>query len=151
MGEIQMAVTAKHKKAKVFRDYLIQTESVNMFKEEETDNAILFRSIYTFGENERKQFMLVIDDSVYLAMQALIVQDVPEAKRADVLALINELHFQYPTVKYVLTAEGQIMTSTVYHMHEKNLEPSIIIRCTIELLKAINEQHYPRIKAILED
>ena len=40
-----MNVTAKHKKARIFRDFLIETNGINMFKEEEKENAILFRSL----------------------------------------------------------------------------------------------------------
>ena len=34
-----MNVTAKHKKARIFRDFLIETNGINMFKEEEKENA----------------------------------------------------------------------------------------------------------------
>lgn len=145
-----MAVTAKHKKARIFRDFLIETEGMNMFREEEQENTIFFRSIFPFPNEEKKQFMLIIDDSIYLTMQALIAQDIPVEKRGAVIELINQIHFEYPTVKYVLTPEGQIMTSTVFHAHENNLDPSIVLRCTVELFKVISTQHYPRIMQVLE-
>ena len=148
MGEQPMAVTAKHKKARIFRDFLIETDGMKMFKEEEQERAILFRSIYPFGE-EKKQFMLIIDDSIYLTMQALIMQDIPEEKRDEVVKLINQIHFEFPTVKYVLTPDGQLMTSAVYHAHENNLDPSLVIRCTVELFKVISAQHYDRFKQVL--
>ena len=34
-----MNVTAKHKKARIFRDFLIETNGINMFKEEEKENG----------------------------------------------------------------------------------------------------------------
>ncbi|MGL4800061.1 MAG: hypothetical protein ACRDDX_09560 [Cellulosilyticaceae bacterium] len=145
-----MAVTTKHKKARMFRDFLIETEGMNMFKEEENEKVIFFRSVYPFPNEERKQFMLIIDDSVYLTMQALIVQDVPEAKRDEMIKLINQLQFEYPTMKYVLTPDGQVMTSTVFHAHENNLDPKMVIRCTVEIMKVIATQHYDRFKQVLE-
>ena len=75
-----MNVTAKHKKARIFRDFLIETNGINMFKEEEKENAILFRSLYPVREDDKKQFMLIIDDTVYVTMQALIVPEVQKKK-----------------------------------------------------------------------
>lgn len=150
MGEPKMAVTTKHKKARIFRDFLIQTEGMNMFKEEENGNVIFFRSIYPFPNEERKQFMLIIDDTVYLTMQALIIGDIAEEKRDDIIRLINQIQFEYPSVKYVLTPDGQLMTSTIFHAHENNFDPQMIVRCTVELMKVIASQHYPRFKQVLE-
>ena len=132
-----MNVTAKHKKARIFRDFLIETNGINMFKEEEKENAILFRSLYPVREDDKKQFMLIIDDTVYVTMQALIVPEVPEEKRDEMLKLINTIHLEYPTVKYVLTPTGQVMTSMVFHAHEKNFDPASTLRCILELLKVL--------------
>lgn len=151
MGEPKMAVTAKHKKARIFRDFLIQTEGMKMFKEEENENVIFFRSIFPFPDEEKKQFMLIIDDSIYLTMQALILPDIPVEKRDAIVKLINQIHFEYPTVKYVLTPDGQLMTSTVFHAHENNLDPSVVLRCTVELFKVISTQHYDRFKKVLAE
>ncbi|MEG1636393.1 MAG: hypothetical protein RR324_02680 [Cellulosilyticaceae bacterium] len=127
MGEYQVAVTAKHKKAREFRDFLISSNSINMFKEEEINNSIIFRSVYQVREDAKKQFMIIIDDSVYIHMQSLILSDIPEEKTDAMLRVLNELHFEYPTVKYVLTKEGHIMTSMAFHATEKSMDPSIIV------------------------
>ena len=145
-----MAVTAKHKKARIFRDFLIETDGMKMFREEEQEKVILFGSIFPFPNEEKKQFMLIVDDTIYLTMQALILTDIPEEKRDDVIRLINQIQFEYPTVKYVLTPDGQLMTSTVYHAHENNLDPGLVIRSTVELFKVISTQHYPRFQQVLE-
>lgn len=144
-----MAVTTKHKKARIFRDFLINSNSVNMFKEDEINNSIVFRSVYNVRENDKKQFMLIIDDSVYIHMQSLILADIPEEKRDEMLRVINQLHFEYPTVKYVITQEGHLMTSMAFHATEKNLDPSIIIMCTIEFFKVLAKDHYDRLLAVL--
>lgn len=145
-----MAVTSKHKKARVFRDFLIQTEGTKMFKEEENEQAILFRSIFPFPDEEKKQFMLIIDDSIYITMQSLILADIPAEKRDAMIELINQIHYEYPTMKYVLTPDNQLMTSTVYHAHEKNMDSAMIMRCTVELFKTIANNHYGRFKQVLE-
>ncbi|MGL6174440.1 MAG: hypothetical protein ACRC1P_07500 [Cellulosilyticaceae bacterium] len=144
-----MAVTTKHKKARIFRDFLINSNSVNMFKEDEINNSIVFRSVYNVKEDDKKQFMLIIDDSVYIHMQSLILADIPEEKRDEMLRVINQLHFEYPTVKYVITKEGHLMTSMAFHATEKNLDPSIIIMCTIEFFKVLAKDHYDRLLAVL--
>ena len=144
-----MAVTAKHKKARAFRDFLISSNSVNMFKEEEINNSIVFRSVYQVKEDAKKQFMIIIDDSVYIHMQSLILSDIPEEKRDAMLRVINELHFEYPTVKYVLTKEGHLMTSMAFHATEKSMDPSIIVMCTIEFFKTVAKDHYDRLLAVL--
>lgn len=144
-----MAVTAKHKKARIFRDFLISSNSVNMFKEEEIGTSIIFRSIYKVREDDSKQFMIIFDDSVYVHMQSLILADIPEEKRDAMLNVINEIHFEYPTVKYVLTKEGHVMTSMAFHATEKNIDPSIIVMCTIEFFKVVAQNHYERFLAVL--
>ena len=144
-----MAVTAKHKKARIFRDFLISSNSVNMFKEEEIGNSIIFRSIYKVREDDSKQFMIIFDDSVYVHMQSLILADIPEEQRDAMLNVINEIHFEYPTVKYVLTKEGHVMTSMAFHATEKNIDPSIIVMCTIEFFKVVAQNHYERFLAVL--
>lgn len=149
MGETSMNVTAKHKKARIFRDFLIETNGVNMFKEEEKEHAILFRSMYPVREDDKKQFMFIIDDSIYVTMQSLIISEVPEEKRSEMIELINQIHFEYPTVKYVLTPTGQVMTSAIYHGHEGSFDAGTAIKCTIELFKVISNDHYARFMKIL--
>lgn len=149
MGETSMNVTAKHKKARIFRDFLIETDGVNMFKEEEKEHAILFRSMYPVREDDKKQFMFIIDDSIYVTMQSLIIAEVPEEKRAEMLQVINQIHFEYPTVKYVLTPTGQIMTSSIFHAHEANFDAGTAVKCTIELFKVIAKDHYGRFLQVL--
>lgn len=144
-----MAVTAKHKKARIFRDFLINNESVNMFKEEEVERAILFRSVYPVKEDDKKQFMLIVDDTVYITMQALILKDIPEEKRDAILRLANKIHIEYPTVKYVLTEDGQLMTSMVFHAHESNMDPGLILTCIIEFFKVVSTNHNDRFLDVL--
>ena len=144
-----MAANPRHKKARMLRDFMIETQTVNMFKEEEKENAILFRSLYPVREDDKKQFMLIIDDTVYVTMQALIVPEVPEEKRDEMLKLINTIHLEYPTVKYVLTPTGQVMTSMVFHAHEKNFDPASTLRCILELFKVITNNHYDRFLKVI--
>ncbi|MGL4362478.1 MAG: hypothetical protein ACRCSG_04285 [Cellulosilyticaceae bacterium] len=144
-----MSVTTKHKKARMLRDYFIEVGNMKLFKEEEQDKYIFFRSAFPFAENDAKQFMLILDDSVYLTMQALILQGIPSEKRSAVLELINTLHLQSPSIKYVLTDDGQLMTSAIFHAHEDNLDPKLVMSCVIEMFKTIGKQHYDQFKNIL--
>ena len=41
-----MATFPRHKKAKLIRDFMIQTDTVKMFKEDENNDTIFFRSVY---------------------------------------------------------------------------------------------------------
>ncbi|OOO00652.1 MAG: hypothetical protein ATN35_06230 [Epulopiscium sp. Nele67-Bin004] len=143
-----MATTNKHKKARVFRDYLIEKDSMKMFKEEELEQAILFRSAYKI-KDETKVFMIIINDSIYITMQAMVMRDVPAEKRADFLELINTIQVEYPTVKYVLTPDNQLMTSTTFHGTDESIQPGTIMMCTIEYLKVLSTKHYERFEALL--
>ncbi|OON95003.1 MAG: hypothetical protein ATN32_07570 [Candidatus Epulonipiscium fishelsonii] len=145
-----MAVTMKHKKARVFRDFLINKDTIKMFKEEETDNAVLFRSIYNVRENDKKQFVIIMNDSIYITMQSLILKEVPENKRQDIINLINQIQFEYPTVKYVVTPEGHLMTSIAFHGSDKTMDPATILMCTIEYFKVLQNNHYERFLACIE-
>jgi hypothetical protein len=148
-GGNQVAVTVKHKKARIFRDFLISTNGVDMFKEDEVENAVLFRSAYPITEEEKKQFVVIIDDTVYVTMQALIVKDVNPEKKGALLEVINQIHTEHPTVKYVITKEGQLMTSMVFHAHDKNMDPSLILRCILEFFKVVGANHYGRFMEII--
>ncbi|MHC1749124.1 MAG: hypothetical protein AB9856_12525 [Cellulosilyticaceae bacterium] len=144
-----MAVTAKHKKARIFRDFLISSESVNMFKEEELEQAILFRSVYPIKPDVNKQFMIIIDDTIYVTMQALIIEEVPVEKRQVVLDYINQIHLNYPSVKYVLTPDNQIMTSMMFHAHENNMDPTMIMMCILEFFKVVGSTHYDELQKVI--
>ncbi|OOB80230.1 MAG: hypothetical protein BEN19_06055 [Epulopiscium sp. Nuni2H_MBin003] len=141
-------VTNKHKKARVFRDYIINQNTVNMFKEEEIENAILFRSAYKI-KDENKQFMIIINDSIYTTMQSLIIKDIPEDKREHMLRIINQLQFEFPTVKYVITPDNHLMTSMTFHGTDKTMDPGTMILCTVEYFKALANNHYDRFLAVL--
>lgn len=141
----QSTVTARYKKARIFRDFLIETDTVKMFKEDEKETAILFRSLYPLRENDKKQFMIIIDDSVYVTMQSMIIPQVPEEKRMEMLKLLNQIQLEYPTVKYVLTQTGQVMTSMVFHATEKHMDSAIMMRCILRFFEIVRENHYQRL------
>lgn len=145
-----MAVTAKHKKARAFRDFLIATNGMNMFKEEEIEGAIIFRSLYPLNEKDKIQFMIIMNDSIYTTMQSLIVPQVPEEKRQAMIELINEIHLEYPTVKYVLTSEGQVMTSMAFHSGPENLDGKMVMMCILEFFKVVASNHLGRFNAVIE-
>ncbi|OON98012.1 MAG: hypothetical protein ATN36_01935 [Epulopiscium sp. Nele67-Bin005] len=142
-------VTQKHKKARIFRDFLISQNNEKMFKEEEVDNAILFRSVYKVKEDDKKQFMLIFNDSVYITMQSLVVRDIPEDKREHMLRIVNQVQYEYPTVKYVITPEGHLMTSMTFHGTENTLDPATILMCSLEFFKVLTTNHYDRFLAVL--
>ena len=47
-----MAAYPRHKKARMLRDFMIQTDTIKMFKEDENDDTIFFRSVYPMGEDK---------------------------------------------------------------------------------------------------
>ena len=83
-----MATYPRHKKARMIRDFMIQTDTIKMFKEDENDDTIFFRSIYPMGE-DKKQIVININDSVYLGLQALVAAQVPEEKNDAMLKVLN--------------------------------------------------------------
>jgi hypothetical protein len=146
-----MAVNPRHKIARHFRDFLIESDSMKMFKEEEMQEAIIFRSIYTLQQDKRVQFMIIMNDSVYISMQSLLFTGVPTEKREKVLDVINQVHILYPTMKFVLSPEGNIMTSMIFHGNENNVDGKMILMCTLEFFKAFDANVYKRFAEILEN
>lgn len=144
-----MAAYPRHKKAKLLRDFMIQANIINMFKEDENEDTIFFRSVYPMGE-DKKQVVININDSVYLGLQALLFKEVPEEKSETLLNLLNECNLELPTVKYVLTKDRCIVVSMFFPADEKHFNPSLIMGAVIQVLKHINEKHYGKIKELLE-
>lgn len=143
-----MATEQRYKKAKILRDYMIQADVLKMFKEDEKDDTIFFRTAYTMA-GDRKQVVLAINDSVYLGLQALLVQNVPAEKNAEVLAYLNECNLELPTVKYVLTKDQAVVASMFFTADEKTILPQMIIGGTMQVLKNVAERHYSKLKDII--
>ncbi|MEE1072533.1 MAG: hypothetical protein U0L26_09155 [Cellulosilyticum sp.] len=145
-----MATYPRHKKARMIRDFMIQTDTIKMFKEDENDDTIFFRSIYPMGE-DKKQIVININDSVYLGLQALVAAQVPEEKNDAMLKVLNECSLELPTVKYVLTKDQCIVASMFFPADENHFNAQLIMGTIVQVLKNINEKHYAKIKELLND
>lgn len=142
-----MATYPRHKKAKILRDYMIQNDIVKMFKEDEKDDCIFFRTMYPMGE-DRKQVVLTVNDSVYLGLQSLLVAQVPAEKNEEVLTYLNQCNLELPTVKYVLTKDQCIVVSMFFTVEDKNMNPAMVIGAMTQVLKNVAERHYAKLKEI---
>lgn len=145
-----MAAYPRHKKARMLRDFMIQTDTIKMFKEDENDDTIFFRSIYPMGEDKR-QIVININDSVYLGMQALLAADVPKEKNEAVLKVLNECALEIPTVKYVLTKEQCVVISIFFPADENHFNAQLIMGTIVQVLKHVSENHYAKIKEVIEN
>ncbi len=145
-----MAAYPRHKKARMLRDFMIQTDTIKMFKEDENDDTIFFRSVYPMGE-DKKQIVITINDTVYLGLQALIKAQVPEEKNDAVLRVLNECALELPTVKYVLTKDQCIVISMFFPADENHFNAQLIMGTIVQVLKHVNENHYAKIKAVVEN
>lgn len=145
-----MAAYPRHKKARMLRDFMIQTDTIKMFKEDENDDTIFFRSIYPMGEDKR-QMVININDSVYLGMQALLAADVPKEKNEAVLKVLNECALEIPTVKYVLTKEQCVVISIFFPADENHFNAQLIMGTIVQVLKHVSENHYAKIKEVIEN
>ena len=145
-----MATYPRHKKAKMIRDFMIQTDTIKMFREDESNDTIFFRSIYPMGEDKR-QIVISINDSIYLGLQALIVSEVAEEKTEAVLKVLNECALELPTVKYVLTKDRCVIMSMFFPNDENHFNPQLIMGTIVQVLKNVNERHYAKIKAVVEN
>ena len=148
--EEEMATYPRHKKAKLIRDFMIQTNTVNMFKEDENDDTIFFRSIYPMGE-DKKQVVININDSVYLGLQSLLFQQIPTEKNEALLNVLNECNLELPTLKYVLTKDQCVVVSMFFPADEKHFNPQLIMGTIVQILKNVNEKHYNKIKEVIEE
>ncbi|MDF2612278.1 MAG: hypothetical protein K0S71_64 [Clostridia bacterium] len=143
-----MATYPRHKKARLLRDFMIETDMVKLFKEDEQESTIFFRTVYPMlGDN--KHVVINIDDTVYIGVQTLLVEDVPKEKRMEVLECINEFNFQFPTLKYVMTKDHHIITSMFFNGDENTFNANLVLGTTIQMMKNIAEKHYGQLKSIL--
>lgn len=145
-----MAAYPRHKKARMLRDFMIQTDTIKMFKEDENDDTIFFRSVYPMGD-DKKQIVITINDTVYLGLQALIKAQVPEEKNDAVLRVLNECALELPTVKYVLTKDHCVVISMFFPADENHFNAQLIMGTIVQVLKHVNENHYAKIKAVVEN
>lgn len=145
-----MAAYPRHKKARMLRDFMIQTDTIKMFKEDENDDTIFFRSVYPMGE-DKKQIVITINDTVYLGLQALIKAQVPEEKNDAVLKVLNECALELPTVKYVLTKDQCVVISMFFPADEDHFNAQLIMGTIVQVLKHVNEHHYAKIKSVIEN
>lgn len=143
-----MATYPRHKKAKLIRDFMIQTNTVNMFKEDENNDTIFFRSIYPMGE-DKKQIVININDTAYLGLQGLLFQEVPVEKREAVLKVLNECNLELPTVKYVLTNDQCVVVSMFFPADEKHFNAGLIMGTIVQILKHVSERHYDKMKEVI--
>lgn len=143
-----MAANPRHKKARMLRDFMIETKTINMFKEEEKDDTIFFRSIYPMGE-DKKQVVITINDTVYLGVQSLLLNEIPEEKNEAVLTCLNECNLELPTVKYVLTKDQCVIVSMFFPVDESHFNAGLIMGVIVQVMKNVSEKHYEKIKAVL--
>ena len=143
-----MAANPRHKKARMLRDFMIETQTVNMFKEEEKDDTIFFRSIYPMGE-DKKQGGITINDTVYLGVQSLLMNEIPEERNAAILDCLNECNLELPTVKYVLTKDQCVVVSMFFPADEAHFNAGLIMGAIVQVMKNVSEKHYEKIKAAL--
>ncbi len=143
-----MAANPRHKKARMLRDFMIETKTINMFKEEEKDDTIFFRSIYPMGE-DKKQVVITINDTVYLGVQSLLLNEIPEEKNEAVLTCLNECNLELPTVKYVLTKDQCVIVSMFFPVDESHFNAGLIMGVIVQVMKNVSEKHYEKIKAAL--
>lgn len=143
-----MATYPRHKKAKLIRDFMIQTNTVNMFKEDENNDTIFFRSIYPMGE-DKKQIVININDTAYLGLQGLLFQEVPVEKREAVLKVLNECNLELPTVKYVLTNDQCVVVSMFFPADENHFNAGLIMGTIVQILKNVNDRHYAKMKEVI--
>jgi hypothetical protein len=144
-----MATHPRHKKAKMLRDFMIAADMINLFQEDEQEDTIFFRTAYPM-QNDNKQLVLSIDDTVYLGVQTLLFENVPEEKIAEVLSCINDFNLQFPTLKYVLTKDKHIITTMFFTADESFFNVNLIFGTTIQMMKNIGEMQYGKLKSILE-
>ena len=144
-----MAVNLRHKKARMIRDFMIETKTLEMFKEEERNDTIFFRSIYPMGENDNKQVVITINDTVYLGVQSLLLNNIPEECNPAILDCLNECNLELPTVKYVLTKDQCVVVSMFIPADHEHFNAALIMGTIVELMKNVSKRHYEKIKAAI--
>ena len=132
----------------MLRDFMIETKTISMFKEEEKEDTIFFRSIYPMGE-DKKQVVITINDTIYLGVQSLLISEIPEERNAALLDCLNECNLELPTVKYVLTKDQCVVVSMFFPADHEHFHAGLIMGSIVQVMKNVAEKHYDKIKAAL--
>lgn len=143
-----MATYPRHLKAKAIRDYMIETNTVSMFKEEENETTIFFRSLYEM-DGDRVQLVININDTPHLGFQCLLASDVKEEKIPAVLETLNKCNYEIPAIKYVLTDDKCVVVSMFIPVDADHMNPALIMATFAEILKSVNQMHYKKIKEVV--
>lgn len=144
-----MATYPRHKKARMIRDYMIEKDVLKMFKEEEQENVILFRTVYPM-KGDNKPVVINVDDTPYVGTQVLVLPEVPSEKREEMLELINKLNLELPTVKYVITADNGVVASMFFPADEAHFDAERIVRTTVEIMRVVSDKQYEQLKAVVQ-
>lgn len=143
-----MAIAPRHIKARMFRDYLIEENMLKSFGEHEVESGILFAGTFILGEDKR-QFIIPIDDTPYTNVQFVIADEVPKDKRTQALELMNTLNLQFPLIKYSIAKTNQFIASFVFHGDEKDFNAERLVMNVFQVCQNINLYQYKDIKEVI--
>lgn len=143
-----MAIAPRHVKARIFRDYLIEQDMLKSFGEHEVEEGILFAGTFILGEDKR-QFIIPIDDTPYTNVQFVIADEVPKEKRTKALELMNTLNLEFPIIKYSIAKTNQLIASFVFHGDEKNFNAERLVMNVLQVCQNINAHQYKDIKEVI--
>ena len=144
-----MATYPRHRKTRILRDYMIEKDILKMFKEDEQEKVILFRTAYPM-QGDNKPVVINVDDTPYVGTQILMAPEVPDEKRAELLELLNAFNLELPTVKYVITNDKAVVLSMFFPGDEEHFDAERIVRTTIEIMKVVADKQYARLKELLQ-
>ncbi len=144
-----MPANARHKKARLIRDYMIEAKMITMFQEQETEDTIFFRSLYPMGE-DKIQLVIDINDTIYLGVQALLIPKISEGKEEAVLSCINQMNLAFPTVKYVLTKDQGVIASMFFVADENHFNAEMTMGVIVQMMRNVASSHYATLKASTE-
>lgn len=143
-----MAIAPRHIKARIFRDYLIEQDMLKSFGEHEVESGIFFAGTFILGE-EKRQFVIPIDDTPYTNVQLVLADEVPQGKRQEALELVNSLNLEFPLIKYSVAKTNQLVASFVFQGDEKNFNPERLVMNVLQVCQNVNKYQYEKIKAVI--
>ncbi|WP_058485425.1 hypothetical protein [Defluviitalea phaphyphila] len=127
-------------KVQKFELFIRENPDLNVFEKVQQNDAVLFKSRYTFAGSE-KIFLIVLDDSVFSQVLCRIVTLNNPAKRDKILYLINELNSKYKALKYTLDDLGNIDFCIDYIASDEDFNAKTLIGIILNIFKNIEEDY----------
>lgn len=137
-----------NKKIEKFDAFLAANNVTNWFtKEEHQDEvkSVVYRGFFDVADVKVPIFV-VLDDTVFnLACLIITAQPVPEDRRDEVVAFLNDLNSRFKIFKYYLSNEDHFVYMDISFPNGEEFEPGLLMTLLLEIVQPHLQEFYGQI------